>query len=153
MQKICFLPQWYLKNKINKNKKMMKIFIATIIIIDLICIDILISRLSKIKLIEDKINYKVDLQHNKDLQKNEDGTESNKTLDTFYAFVKNAPSDINYENIQIENNKLDIEINSESFDYINFIDELEAKDQFVVKNLALPSEGEGKNIKANLELK
>lgn len=153
MERIYFLPQWYLENKINKKRRVMKFCICTLIIINLIFLDILISMQSKVKLLDDSINQKVTSQKNRYSNKNKEKYGDDKTLDTFFVFIKSMPPSISFNNICIENREVNIEVGCESFDYINFINELEKKNEFIVKSLIPKNEQGNKNFKANLELK
>lgn len=153
MEKIYFLPQWCLERKMNKKRRIMKIFILVIIIIDLIFIDILISRVSKSRLLDDNIKQKITLQKNEYSKKSKEKSENNKTLAAFLIFTRSIPPNINFKNIYIENRDVNIEVSSEFFDYITFVDELEKKNEFVVKTLIPQNELVTKNFKANFELK
>lgn len=153
MQKICFLPQWYLESKLNKNRRIMKFCIGALIIINLIFLDILILKLNKLKLLDNNIKQKITVQKNMYLNKKNEKTENDKTLSTFFIFVKNIPPNANFNNIYIENKDINIEVSSENFDYKNFVNELEKKNEFAVKSLVPPNEQENKNFKANLQIR
>jgi hypothetical protein len=153
MEKISFLPQWYLENKMNKKRRVMKFCIGILVIIDLIFLDILILRLNKVKLLEDNIKKKIAAQNSIYLNEKKENLETDKTLSAFFVFIKSVPIDINFKYISIENMKVNMEVNPESFDYVNFINELEEKNQFIIKSLETPSEQENKNFKVNLEMK
>ena len=153
MKRIYFLPQSYLENKMSGNLKAMKVCILAVIILDLIFLDILISRVNKLKLLDNNIKQKVISEKDKYLKSSKEKNESNKTLDTFYVFIKNIGDSASFEKIDVENKDIDIEINSESVDYINFIKDIETKDDFAVKKLDPPSTEDSKNFKVNLELK
>ncbi|KZL94207.1 hypothetical protein [Clostridium magnum] len=153
MERISFLPQWYLENKINKKRKIMKLCIGMLIIIDLIFLDILILRLNEAKLLDDNIKKKISAEKSVYLNKKKENYGSDKTLSTFFIFIKSMPIDINFKNISVENRNVNIEINPEVFDYISFVNELEHKNEFIVKSLEPANEQENKNFKANLEMK
>lgn len=153
MQKICFLPQWYLESKLNKNRRIMKFCIGALIIINLIFLDILILKLNKLKLLDNNIKQKITVQKNMYLNKKNEKTENDKTLSAFLIFVKNIPPNANFKNIYIENKDINIEVSSENFDYKNFVNELEKKNEFAVKSLVPPNEQENKNFKANLQIR
>lgn len=153
MERIYFLPQWYLENKMNKKRRVMKFCICALIIINLIFLDILILMQSKVKLLDDNINQKVASQKNRYSNKNKEEYENDKTLATFFIFIKSIPPNISFNNICIENRDVNIEVSFESFDYINFVNELEKKNEFIVKSLIPQNEQGNKNFKANLELK
>lgn len=153
MKRMCFLPQWYLESKMNKNRRIMKFCIGALLIINLIFLDILILRISKLKLLDDNIKQKIAAQKNMYLSKEKEKSENNKTLSTFFVFVKSIPPNVNLKNIYIENKCINIEVSSEAFDYVNFVNELEKKNEFVVKSLVPPNGQENKNFKANLKIK
>jgi hypothetical protein len=153
IERIYFLPEWYLEGKMNKSRKVMKFCIGVLIIINLIFLDILILKRSKVKLLDDNINQKITAQKNRYSNKNKEKYGNDKTLATFFVFIKSIPPNINFKNIYIENRDINIEVNSESFDYINFVNELEKKNEFIVKSLVPQNEQGNKNFKANLELR
>lgn len=153
MERIYFLPEWYLERKRVKKRKMMKCCVSALIIVNLVFLDMLILKLSKIKLLNHDINEKITLQKSLYSNKKNENRESNKTLNAFYILIKNIPIDINFKNIAIENGTINIEIDSKSDNYVNFANEIEEKNQFILKSLVNSSDQESKSFKANLELK
>lgn len=153
MERIYFLPEWYLERKRVKKRKMMKYCVSVLIIINLVFLDMLILKLSRIKLLDNDINEKIILEKGLYSNKKNENSKSNKTLNTFYILIKNIPIDINFKSIAIEDGAVNIEIDSKSANYINFANELEKKNQFILKSLVNSGDQESKSFKANLELK
>jgi len=153
MERIYFLPEWYLESKINKKRRIIKCCMSVLIIVNLVFIDMLILKLNKVKLLDNNINEKLTLQKNAYSNKKNENYAGNKTLDTFLVLIKSMPMNMNFKNISIENREVNIEVNSESVDCINFVTELEKKNQFILKSLTTPNKQESINFKANLELR
>ena len=153
MERIYFLPQWYLENKANKRLRIMKLIIAAMVVVNLIFLDVLISKLNKVKLLDENIKQKIIIEKDEYLTKNKKKYENNRTLDSFFIFVRSIPPNISFDNIYVENKEINIEISPELFDHKVFINKLEEENKFIIKSLVPPDELDHKNFKANLELR
>lgn len=148
-----FLPEWYLENERVRKRKVLKIFISTIIIIDLILAEILFVNINKKKLLDKEINQKIMQQKNdaKQIEKIKD--KSNKTLDTFLTFIKNAQENFNFESLYIEERKIEMNFDSKKLDYKLLVKNIEMNNDFIVKQIVFPSNEDTGKIKIYMELK
>lgn len=148
-----FLPEWYLENERVRKRKVLKIFISTIIIIDLILAEILFVNINKKKLLDKEIDQKIMQQKNdaKQIEKIKD--KSNKTLDTFLTFIKNAQENFNFESLYIEERKIEMNFDSKKLDYKLLVKNIEMNNDFIVKQIVFPSNEDTGKIKIYMELK
>lgn len=153
MERMYFLPQWYLENKVNKKLRIKKLIIAAMVVVNLIFLDVLISKLNKVKLLDENIKQKIIIEKDEYLTKNKQKYENDRTLDSFFIFARSIPPNISFDNIYIENKEINIEISPELFDHKVFINKLEEENKFIIKSLVPPDELDRKNFKANLELR
>jgi hypothetical protein len=153
MEKLYFLPQWYLENKKAKRKKIMKIFVSTLIIIDLILVECLFININRKKVLEDELNQKTTFQKNEKLQKNKVQVKNNRTLDTFLTLNKDIQENIYFESLYIEGKKVELSLNSEKSNYISFIKKIESINKFTIKQASFSNDGLADKIKINMELK
>lgn len=153
MEKMYFLPQWYVENKKNKRKKLMRILISIFFIIDLILIEFLFVNINKNKLLEDEYNQKITLERSEDFKKNKTNIKNNRTLDTFLIFSKNIHENISFETLYIEGKKIEFSFKSDKLDYMSFVREIESRKEFTIKQLSIIGDGSDSKIKIIMELK
>lgn len=153
MEKMYFLPQWYLENKKSKRKRIIRILISVFIIIDLIIIELLFVNINKNKILEDEYNQKIILEKSESLKKNKTNIKNNRTLDTFLIFTKCVQENISFENLYIEGKRIELDLNSEKLDCMSFVKEIETKNEFTIKQVSALGNGPDSKIKIIMELK
>lgn len=153
MKKTFFLPQWYVENKIEKRKKMIKLCIIAIVVIDIILLDVLVFRLNKVKILENDIKQRITFQKSDSLNKSKEQLNNDRTLEVMAAIIKNIPDNIQFESIYIEDGNVDMKINAETFEYTSFIKEIEKRDEFTIKHLNIPDKKDNEKFTVNMELK
>lgn len=153
MEKIYFLPQWYLEGKKNRKRKTMRSIAVLLIILDLILLEFLFISINKNELLESEFNEKVISRKSENFGKSNELIKNNKTLDTFLAFNKSVHEELNFETLYIEGKRIELEFYPENLDYINLIKEIEAKDEFIIKQLSNLGNQSDNKAKIIMELK
>lgn len=153
MKNDFFLPQWYLEGKTNRKRKVMRLSIMGIIIVNIVLADFLIIKLNKVKNLDNRINETKIYNKGNYSDKNKGDMKEYKTLDTLSQVNKIIETGIPFKHIYIKNKKADIQISSEDFNYISLIKNIEEEDEFIIKNLVLPEEQNDKEIRISIELK
>lgn len=153
MKNDFFLPQWYLEGKTNRKRKVMRLSIIGIIIVNIVLADFLIIKLNKVKNLDNRINETKIYNKGNYSDKNKGDMKEYKTLDTLSQVNKIIETGIPFKHIYIKNKKADIQISSEDFNYISLIKNIEEEDEFIIKNLVLPEEQNDKEIRISIELK
>ncbi|MCT8976043.1 hypothetical protein N4T77_05475 [Clostridium sp. CX1] len=153
MKNDFFLPQWYLEGKTNRKRKVMRLSIMGIIIVNIVLADFLIIKLNKVKNLDNRINETKIYNKGNYSDKNKGDMKEYKTLDTLSQVNKIIETGIPFKNIYIKNKKADIQISSEDFNYISLIKNIEEENEFIIKNLVLPEEQNDKEIRISIELK
>lgn len=155
MKKIFFLPQWYIENRENKRKKLLRIFISIAFITNILLIDLCFLELNKIKIIDREMKEKNNIEKNIYYLKNSNEGNKNKTLDCFFILTDESVfPNINFQSLHIEDNNVDINIDKKTLDYTYFVSEIEEQNKFTIKNVLSNGEaGDEEKIKMNLQLK
>ncbi|MDW8799595.1 hypothetical protein P8V03_00330 [Clostridium sp. A1-XYC3] len=153
MNKGFFLPQWYLESKLNRKRKVMKLCIMAIVIVNIVLTDFLIIKLNKVKSLDNRINETKLYNEGNYSGKNKGDMKECKTLDTLSQVNKIIETGIPFKQIYIKNKKVDIQISSEEFNYISLIKNIEEEEEFIIKNLVLPEEQNNKEIRISIELR
>ncbi|MBV7275049.1 hypothetical protein [Clostridium thailandense] len=153
MEKIYFLPQWYLEGKKNKKRKIMRSIAVLLIILDLILLEFLVISINKNEILEGEFNERVIARESKNVGKSKEPIKNSKTLDTFLTFNKSLHEELNFENLYIEGKRIELEFYPDNLNYINLIKEIEAKDEFIIKQLSNLGDQSDNKSKIIMELK
>lgn len=153
MKSSSFLPQWYLEDKRDKNRKIIKLCIMIVIVVNIILINLLLVNLNKVKILETSINEKNLYKKENFLNENKGSIKNCRTLSTLTQLNETMTSNIPFKSICIANEKVNMQISEESFDYISFVKHIEQESKFTIKNLTLPDEQNNESVKIYLELK
>ncbi|MBC2580315.1 hypothetical protein [Clostridium sp. DJ247] len=153
MNRLNFLPQWYLEKQNNKNKKIINVIIITLFIINMALIESLIFNIDKNKKLDNQVKQNAASIKNNSRLNFKKMDNKNKTLENLMFLLNYILLDKDFQQINIENS--DVTMYYDGIEnFMHMIISMEKEDKFSIKNLLYTDENHGKKmVKILLKLK
>lgn len=146
-----FLPKWYVKDRLNDKNKRLKLIAAIFLIINVVFLNIIILCQNKVKglneVIEEKSNMHV-LKTSKSIKGN-----NFKSIETYSDFLKYFGKYEQIRNININDDKIDLEFIDQNNSFQNVIKSIESSNKFTIISIASLKDNYGDKSKINSDKK
>lgn len=142
MDKLNFLPQWYLERQNNKHKKVINIITVILFIINIALVEYLIFNTDKNKRLDNQVKQNAASIKNSSKLNLKNTNKKDKTLENFKFLSDYISLDKDFQQINIENNDITMYYN-EAQNFTPIIINIEKENRLSIKHVSYTDENQG----------